>query len=292
MSNRLYRAFQRSLAASLGVFVSVLILGLGASQASAQACPSFQQSGSAASVDANSLWSPRDFSVTAGGNIDLGLCGSVPGHGFIVQSPDFTIGYNNLNMGRDLEIRVNGSCDTVLLVNDANGQWHFSDDENGTFNPSMRLPNAPSGSYDIWVGTFSQGNCGATMSMETFGGGAVPPPPPPPPPPVMGNFPPPFARTVFPDPGNLTAWRGRTGQIVSFAVTPANNGTVWGTDIYTDDSSLAMAAVHAGLLLPGQTGIVTVVIRPGQNSYPGTARNGVQTQNFANWGGSFSFVFP
>ncbi len=230
--------------------------------------------------------------VTAGGNIDLGLCGSIPGHGFIIQSPDFTIGYNNLNMGRDLEIRVNGSCDTVLLVNDANGQWHFSDDENGTFNPSMRLPNAPSGSYDIWVGTFSQGNCGATMSMETFGGGAVPPPPPPPPPPVMGNFPPPFARTVFPDPGNLTAWRGRTGQIVSFAVTPANNGTVWGTDIYTDDSSLAMAAVHAGLLLPGQTGIVTVVIRPGQNSYPGTARNGVQTQNFANWGGSFSFVFP
>ncbi len=54
------------------------------------------------------------------------------------------------------------------------------------------------------------------------------------------------------DPGNLTAYRDRVGQTFYFDVTGATAGTVWGNVIYTDDSALAAAAVHAGVLAPGQ----------------------------------------
>ena len=36
--------------------------------------------------------------------------------------------------------------------------------------------------------------------------------------------------------------------------------SLWGTDIYTLDSNVAAAAVHAGVIANGQTGIVAVVI--------------------------------
>ena len=39
----------------------------------------------------------------------------------------------------------------------------------------------------------------------------------------------------------------------------ATSGTVWGTHTYTDDSSLAAAAVHAGVLEPGQAGFDRLV---------------------------------
>ena len=36
-------------------------------------------------------------------------------------------------------------------------------------------------------------------------------------------------------------------------VTGSSQGTVWGTDLYTDDSSIPAAAVHAGVLKDGET---------------------------------------
>lgn len=76
-------------------------------------------------------------------------------------------------MGRDLELRVEGTCDTTLLVNDATGQWSFDDDTN-EMNPALRLPAAISGRYDVWVGTYGDTACSATLIAETF-----PPVPPP-----------------------------------------------------------------------------------------------------------------
>ncbi|XP_040216245.1 uncharacterized protein LOC120945822 [Rana temporaria] len=67
-----------------------------------------------------------------------------------------------------------------------------------------------------------------------------------------------------------------------------NGGTVWGTDVYTDDSSICKAAIHAGIL-GNNGGLVTVGKRPGQQSYSGSARNGVTTINYGSWPGSFVF---
>lgn len=92
---------------------------------------------------------------------------------------------------------------------------------------------------------------------------------------------------VLPDPGDLSAYRGQDGSVMTFEVTGDTAGAVWGDEIYTDDSRLAAVAVHAGTLQPGQTGLVRVEILPGQGSYEGAARNGVVSGGYATWPGSY-----
>jgi hypothetical protein len=60
-----------------------------------------------------------------------------------------------------------------------------------------------------------------------------------------------------------------------------------GTDVFTGDSALAAAAVHAGLLKPEQVAIVkvTVVVPPAQ--FKGTARNGVTSHDFGRYGTAY-----
>ncbi len=62
------------------------------------------------------------------------------------------------------------------------------------------------------------------------------------------------------DPGTLSNLRGQVGKLFAFRVTGAVGGSVWGTDVYTSDSRLATAAVHAGVLEVGKTGTVKVRI--------------------------------
>jgi LCCL domain len=89
------------------------------------------------------------------------------------------------------------------------------------------------------------------------------------------------------DPGTLSSYRGSPGQVLYFEVVGAAGGPVWGTDVYTDDSQLATAAVHAGVLKPGQKGVVKVTMLGGQNGYPGSTRHGVSSGNWGFWGASY-----
>ncbi len=97
--------------------------------------------------------------------------------------------------------------------------------------------------------------------------------------------------TVFPGGSDVTPFRGRNGE--SFVVELVGDGSgegpfyVWGTDVYTDDSNLARAAVHAGVLREGQRGVVKVTILPGRDSYEGSARNGVVSRPYGAWLGSY-----
>ena len=89
---------------------------------------------------------------------------------------------------------------------------------------------------------------------------------------------------------DATAAAFRTYLSARFAYTcPANGkaGAVWGTDVYTDDSSVCTAAVHAGLITVAGGGSVTIVMRPGQTSYKGSTRNGITSSPYGSWGGSF-----
>lgn len=98
---------------------------------------------------------------------------------------------------------------------------------------------------------------------------------------------------VLPDPGNLKSYEQRIGEILSFSVTGAMaGGSIWGTDTYTTDSRLAMAAVHAGVLKEGETGVVKVKIVAGQPSYAGSARNGITSSGYGGYGGSYEIVKP
>ena len=90
---------------------------------------------------------------------------------------------------------------------------------------------------------------------------------------------------------NATSRRGQGGQLFSYACPRGGSaGSVWGTDVYTDDSSVCTAAVHAGLITFAGGGTVTIQIRPGQSGYAGSTRNGVQSATYPAWAGSFAFV--
>ena len=90
---------------------------------------------------------------------------------------------------------------------------------------------------------------------------------------------------------NMTTYRGQNGLLVNVTVTGSNNGgNIWGTDIYTDDSSLALAAVQTGYLTNNEVGTLIVEILPGQSSYTGTTRNGVSSLSYGTWAGSYQIV--
>ena len=65
-------------------------------------------------------------------------------------------------------------------------------------------------------------------------------------------------------------------------------GEVWGTDVYTSDSRICRAALHAGAV-PRLGGPVTVVPESGRSAYPGTTRLGVASYDFGPYESSFRF---
>jgi hypothetical protein len=91
---------------------------------------------------------------------------------------------------------------------------------------------------------------------------------------------------------HATSLENRIGERFTFTCPP--NGTlstrVWGTDLYTHDSSICSAAVHAGVITVARGGTVTIEMRPGAPSYQGNTRNGVLSRSYGAWNGSFVFV--
>lgn len=62
--------------------------------------------------------------------------------------------------------------------------------------------------------------------------------------------------------------------------------SIWGTDIYTLDSSLCAAAIHTGAI-SNAGGAVLATYQPGQDSYAATVHNGIETIDYGPWGSSF-----
>jgi hypothetical protein len=85
-------------------------------------------------------------------------------------------------------------------------------------------------------------------------------------------------------------YRGRD-VIVPFSC-PAGGepSTVWGTDTYSDDSSVCTAGVHAGVIDLERGGTVRIQIVAGADQYVGTERHGIQTLDWEVWPGSFIVV--
>jgi len=143
-----------------------ILFALGATSAWAKACPQINQGNQVIDLSASDLYTPDDFDVVAGGDLDLSACSSVEGFGYVIATPDFSLNYT-ADEDYDLEFRATGDCDVVLLVNDNTGTWHFVDDSVGT-DATLRLPNATDGRFDIWIGTFSAGTCDGNLGIETF----------------------------------------------------------------------------------------------------------------------------
>lgn len=99
--------------------------------------------------------------------------------------------------------------------------------------------------------------------------------------------------TLNTNPGNMVQYRSGYQSIIfkiNSVVGSLSGGTVWGTDFYTDDSSISMAAVHAGVLTNGQVGDVYIQMIGPLPNYIGSVRNGVQTYNYGFWPGTYQFL--
>ena len=81
------------------------------------------------------------------------------------------------------------------------------------------------------------------------------------------------------------------GKIYKMTITGnTGGGAIWGTNIYTNDSYIPKAAVHAGIVTAGQTKEVYIKIVEGLNDYPSTTQNGVTSDSWGAWGLSYQFV--
>ncbi len=84
-------------------------------------------------------------------------------------------------------------------------------------------------------------------------------------------------------PFNMSGMCDVTGAVFYFRVTGTTEGQIWGTDTYTRDSCLGAAAVHCGLIKPGEAKVLRVTVVPPLPAYAGTTRNGVTTSDYADF---------
>ncbi len=85
-----------------------------------------------------------------------------------------------------------------------------------------------------------------------------------------------------------SGFKGEQGQTYTFRC--PEKGTVYsiyGSDVYTDYSSICIAAVHAGLFTLEQGGVITIEYRPGRSTYGSTVRNGIKSNTAGDYSRSF-----
>ena len=106
---------------------------------------------------------PHTISLTAGGNINTRTTGPAPACGFVANAPDVRLNWSG---GSTLNIYAIAATDTTLLINTAGGQWLCNDDGGSGTNPLLSIPNATSGQYDIYVGTYNSSTTPARLRIS------------------------------------------------------------------------------------------------------------------------------
>jgi hypothetical protein len=88
-------------------------------------------------------------------------------------------------------------------------------------------------------------------------------------------------------PANMVQLSNPLGASFYFRVKGQTEGQVWGTDTYTGDSALAVAAVHAGLVKLDESAVIKVTVVQPLTSYKGSVRNGVTSHDFGRFGSAY-----
>jgi hypothetical protein len=88
-------------------------------------------------------------------------------------------------------------------------------------------------------------------------------------------------------PANMIDLAQPVGATYYFRVTGDTNGPCWGTDVYTGDTSIAVAAVHMGLVEAGASAIVRVESVAPPAAFAGSVRHGVTSHDFGRYGSAF-----
>ena len=105
---------------------------------------------------------------------------------------------------------------------------------------------------------------------------------------MVGKFP--AGLEVINNPGNMTSYSSQINKIYGVLVTASSSGSLWGTETYTGDSTIARAVIHMGLAKEGETVLVKIQILPGQSSYVGTTQNGITSNNYGSYSSSYKIL--
>ncbi|MBN1967546.1 MAG: hypothetical protein JW910_23020 [Anaerolineae bacterium] len=216
MNRRLFTVLAVSLVALL-----VMPLLAGSQVVLAQGSLDYTQTPTYGSASLQSGFTPDPYTVNmvSGGsvnvNADIGSVCNGTARGYAASAPDFRIQYtagafNTLRFY--FESSDNG--DTTMVVNYPNGDWYCDDDSHGGLQPEIAFSNPSSGQYDIWVGSYGQGDFHpGTLFISELGGGS------------SGTTP-----TATPVPTAVPS----TEQVLDYSL-PANYGTEELTSGWTPD---------------------------------------------------------
>jgi len=110
------------------------------------------------SVSPGFMPDPKNIAVVSGGGINARDLGLGPGCvGFVTRQPDAIVRLSAQSANFRIYATAQDGTDITLLVNTASGGWRCNDDSYGGTNPTVDLGNAQPGQYDIWVGSYRQG---------------------------------------------------------------------------------------------------------------------------------------
>lgn len=77
------------------------------------------------------------------------------------------------------------------------------------------------------------------------------------------------------------------GASYYFRVIGQIDGQLWGTDVYTGNSMIGAAAVHAGLMKPLQVEVIKVTVVTPPAKFAGSVRHGVTSHDFGRYGSAY-----
>ena len=107
---------------------------------------------------------------------------------------------------------------------------------------------------------------------------------------MVGSFPEGLTVIKLSSNANMTSYNSKTNEIYGVLVTASNSGSLWGTEIYTSDSTVAKAVIHMGLAQAGETVLVKIQMLPGQSSYVGTTQNGITSSSYGSYSASYKVL--
>jgi len=112
------------------------------------------------------LLAGQSFEVEAGGDQPLASCG-LPLFGYVELDPNFSFYLSEME-GLSLEARVDGDCDTLLVLHGGNLDFFADDDSGGDLNPLVVVPPGPTltGRLNVWVGTYGPDRCPAVLRLR------------------------------------------------------------------------------------------------------------------------------
>ena len=91
-------------------------------------------------------------------------------------------------------------------------------------------------------------------------------------------------------PQNMLDLAEPRGATYYFRVTGTTDGPAWGTDVYTGDTWIGVAAVHMGLVKPAQTAILKVRLVEPPAEFKGSTRHGIASHDFGRFGSAFTLA--